>query len=443
MALLSWDDEEKKKDELTAPGISHIASVQSGAWQPAASGANSAVATDDVTQGGVFANQPQPVQQQPQQQNYLMSEEKQQADQQKAARDAEIEQARIEQADAQRRAEAAAAVSEQFKEGKVNDQRGQPLDTKALKDDNGWKKYYDKTFENEKRGMGFIDKLMDGGQASQRAEVLARNKYASELINRAYDENGNTIDPEAAAYAKKVTAYNSALAEDGSTRAAALARAIGATKDNESHGFLDRLKDTINAEKQMNIGSTIFGVDDKQKTDLTDVGRFGGGLVQGFGTMIPIGLKELEEAGTGHGTSSKTGFEEDLTAGERVGRGISGGLNVVTPFVGGSGKLLDSLTTKVMTDTATAAEKTLLKELTAKILLPAIEQGGIGGAQAGAEYFGNGNTLLDENGNFDKDKLKEFSKQVGESAAMGVAGGVALGGAGFTGIGQEIDVRPH
>jgi hypothetical protein len=434
MALLPWDDEEqKRKDELTAPGIAHIASVQSGAWQPAASGADSAVATDDVTnpgQGGVFGNQPQPAQQQPQPQNYQLSDEHTQAVQQKQAHDAEVEQARVDQENARRRAEAAAAVSEQFKEGNVQS-NGQKLDTEALKNDNGWKKYYGDTFKKEKDSLDFWGRLMDGGQASKRAEVLARIKYNNELLTKAYDDNGNVLDQGAADYSKKVAAYNSALAQDNSNRSEVLARAIGATKDNEGSGFLNRLKNAVNAEKQMNIGSTIFGVDDTTKTDASDIGRFAGGLVQGFGTMIPVGLKELEEAGTGHGTSSKTGFEEDLTAGERVGRGISGGLNVVTPFVGGSGKLLDSLTTKVMTDTATVAEKSLLKEMTAKILLPALEQGGIGGAQAGAEYFGNGNTLLDENGNFDKDKLAEFSKQVGESAAMGTAGGVVLGGAGY------------
>lgn len=438
MALLPWDSEDDNKDDLFQPQpIKKIASVQSSSWQPAASGADSAVATDDVTQsqpqqGGIFG---QTSTRQPTQQSstpYLVSQEKAQVDQAKRQRDAEIEQARIEQENARRRAEAAAAVAQRFKEGQVRDQQGQKLDVGALKNDNGWKKYYAETFANEKNGMGFWDKLMDGGQASKRAEVIARNKYATELINRAYDDNGNTIDQGAADYARKVTAYNKALAEDNSTRSRALGEAIGAfDKPGQNSLFSwNRLKNAINAEKQMNIGSAVFGVDDTQKTDWRDVGRFGGSLVQGFGTMPVIGAKELYEAGVGRGTDTKTGLQKDLSMSERLGRGASGGLNVVTPFVGGSGKLLDDLTAKVMTNTATAAEKSLLKQAIKRTLLAATEQAGIGAVQSGAEYFSNGDSLLDENGNFDKQKLAEFAKQVGEGGAMSFAGGAILGGAG-------------
>ncbi len=476
MALLPWDDEEKKKDELTAPGIAHIASVQSGSWQPAPSGADSAAATDDVTQGqpqqgGIFG-QSQPAQQQPDSSpNYLMSDEHTQAVQQKQQRDAEIEQARIEQDQARQRAEAAAAVSENFQHGRATDSQGQAIDVKALKDDNGWKKYYDDTFKKEKDSLDFWGRLMDGGQASKRAEVLARNKYANELITRAYDDNGNTIDQGAADYAKKVTAYNKALAEDNSTRSRALGEAIGAfDKPGEDGGFWGRVKNAINAEKQMNIYDAVAGADDSTKTNLNDLGRFGGSLVQGFGTMPVIGAKELYEAGVGHGTDAATGLQKDLSTSERIGRGISGGLNVVTPFVGGSGKLLDSFTTKAMTkglseaegavatqlatriasgaaseteqkvfaslaakaanNAATQAEKSALAKLTSKIILPAVEQGGIGSAQAGAEYFGNGHDLVDENGNLDMEKVKDLLKQTGEAGATGFAGGLVLGGAG-------------
>lgn len=471
MALLPWDDEDEKRKELLGQTpIKQVASVQDSSWQPAASGADSAVATDGLEsgQGGVFANQPQPVAAQPQQTNYLMSEEHGQAEQQKAKRDAEIEAARQEQEQARQRAEAAAAVSQNFKEGK--NAQGETLNVDEIKKDQGWKKYYDKAFEDEKKGMGFWDKLMDGGQASRRAETIARSRYNNELIQKAWDENGNLLDENAALQARKLAAYNKALAEDNSNRSLVLARAIGATKDNEGSGFMNRLKNAINAEKQMNVGSAIFGVDDTQKTDWRDAGRFGGGLVQGFATMIPIGLKELKEAGTGHGTSSTTGFEDDLSTGERVGRGISGGLNVVTPFVGGSGKFLDSFTTKAMTkgltetegrvatqlasrvlsggaseaeekifaslaakaanNAATQAEKSALAKLTSSIVLPSLEQGAIGGTQAGAEYFGNGGTLTDENGNLDMDKVQEFLKQTGEATATGVAGGMVLSGAG-------------
>lgn len=432
MALISWDDEEqKKKDELFGtPQVKQVASIQSGSWQPAPSGADTAVATDDVTQGGVFGQQPKQAALAPAQENYLFSEEKAQTDQAKIQRDAEIEAAR-EQDAARQRAEAAAAVSEQFRQGEVKNQQGQKLNVDEIKKDQGWKKYYGETFKKEKDSLDFWGRLMDGGQASKRAETMARNKYNNELLLKAYDDNGNVLDANAAMQAKKLSAYNMALANDNSNRSQVLARAIGATKDNQGEGFWNRVKNAVNAEKQMSIYDAFAGADDGQTTSINDVGRFGGGLLQGFGTLIPIGLKEMEEAGRGRGTSTQTGFEEDLNAGERVGRGVSGALNVGTSFIGGSGKLLDSLTTKVMTNTATAAEKGMLKQLTAKILLPAVEQGAIGGAQAGAEYFGDGNTLLDENGEFDKEKLLDFSKQVGLSTAMGAGGGAVLAGAGM------------
>lgn len=427
MALISWDDDEdKKKDDLFGTPVTTIASVQSG-WQPAPSGADSAVASDDSTapkvNGGIFDQPNAPTQIQG---NYLLSDQKAKVDEQKRQHDAEVAEARRQ--DAARQAVEAAA---QFKEGQVQNSQGQPIDVEEIKRDTGWKKYYDEIFKKEKDQLDFFGRLMDGGQTSKNAEALARIKYNSELLRQAYDDNGNVLDEGAALKAKQHAAYNSALTEDNSNRSTVLARAIGATKDSEGSGFWNRVKNAINAEKQMNIWDAAFGADDATKTDLNDLGRFGGGLVQGFATMPAIGAKEIKEAVSGSGTSSQTGFEEDLTAGERFGRGISGGLNVVTPFVGGSGKLLDSLTTKVMTNTATAAEKTLLKRLTAQILLPAIEQGGIGATQAGAEYFGNGNSLLDENGDFDKDKLFEFSKQVGEAGALGFGGGVVLSGAGM------------
>jgi hypothetical protein len=103
MALLPWDDEEQKKEDLFNPApIKSISSLQSGAWQPAPSGADSAVATDGIAT------------REPEQQNYLLSDEKAQRDEaqrQKQAAEAARAAAVAEQADAARRAEAAAAVA--------------------------------------------------------------------------------------------------------------------------------------------------------------------------------------------------------------------------------------------------------------------------------------------------------------------------------------------
>lgn len=108
MALINWDDEEqKKKDALF--GVTPIKSVQSGAWQPAPSGADTSVATNDVTaskvNGGIFdQNQVTPVQE-----NYLLSDEKAQVDEQKRQRDAQIAEARRQDVARQQASDALAA----------------------------------------------------------------------------------------------------------------------------------------------------------------------------------------------------------------------------------------------------------------------------------------------------------------------------------------------
>ena len=96
MALMKWDDEEERKRQEEMQGaspIKTIASIQSGAWQPAPSGADAPAVDDEEPQinGGIFDQQ----QTQPQaQENYIMSDEKAQVDEQKRQRDIEIENAR-------------------------------------------------------------------------------------------------------------------------------------------------------------------------------------------------------------------------------------------------------------------------------------------------------------------------------------------------------------
>jgi hypothetical protein len=425
MALISWGDEEDKKDELfgTMP-VSSVASVQSS-WQPAPSGADAPVADDEKPQvnNGIFDQQTS----QPEAQgNYLVSNEKAQVDQQKRQREAEIAEARR-QAAAQEAAEAAAATAAEFRRGNAKDSQGQALDVDEIKQDTGWKKYYDQEFKREKDSLDFWGRLMDGGGASRRAETAARGKYNTELLYKAYDDNGNVLDPVAAAKAKKLAAYNSALAEDNSTRTRAAGEAIGAFDKTDS-GFWGRLNDSINAMRQMSIYDSVAGVDDKQNMGVDDAFRFGGNVIQGVATALPTGGKAVYESARGKGTDYSTGFEKELDAGERAGRGVSGAIDVVGTFLGGSGKLVESLGTKVVKGTATQAEKTLLKRLTSQYIIPSLVEGGEAGAQAAAEYFGNNGTLLDENGEIDTDKVAELLVQTGQSAAVGtVAGGVFTG----------------
>lgn len=422
MALLKWDDEEERKRQEEMQGaspIKTIASIQSGAWQPAPSGADAPAVDDEEPQinGGIFDQQ----QAQPQAQeseNYIMSDEKAQVDEQKRQRDIEIENARRAEAARQLAAQQMAAQQQAFKKGQVQTRQGTAIDVDGVKSDTGWKKYYDKAFKKEKGELDFWGRLLDGGQASKRAEVAARTKYQRELQQQPGQED----------HARSIGAYNSAMAQDNSNRARALAQGSGALTPNANFG--DKVRGTLNTMKNSSIYDSLLGVNDAQKKGIDDPLRFVGNLIQGIPTMPLTGMKEGYEAIRNRGTDELTGLEKELNGAERLGRGVSGALNVVTPFVGGSGKLLDSLTTKVMTNTASAAEKSALKQLTAKILLPAIEQGGIGGAQSGAEYFGQGNTLLDEDGEFDKEKLADFAKQTGTATAMGIGGGLVMGGAG-------------
>lgn len=427
MALIRWGDEEEDKDKLLSP-IKTVASVQSS-WQPAPSGADAAVATDDVVapspNNGIFDQRRPEPQAQPEQ-RYLVSDQKAQVDQEKIQRDAEIAEARR-QAAQRAAAVAAAQRAKEFREGQLQNQQGQSLNVDEIKQDEGWRKYYDEAFEQEKSQLGFWGRLMDGGDASRRAEVMARNKYNSELIRQAYDDKGNVIDPEAALKAKGLTAYNSALAEDNSTRSRAAGEAIGAFDKNDS-GFWGRINDTINSMRQMSIYDAAFGVDDKQNFGANDVFRFGGNVIQGVATALPIGGKAGYEAIRGKGTDYSTGFEKELDAGERVGRGVSGGIDIAGTFVGGSGKLVQSLGAKAAKGTATQAEKTLLKKLTTEFIIPSLVEGGEAGAQAAAEYFGNDGTLLDENGDIDVEKVGQLLTQTGEAAAVGtLAGGVFTG----------------
>lgn len=426
MALINWGDEEDKKDELFGTPVTQVASVQSS-WQPAPSGADApAVQDDDQQQGGIFNQPKQTVAKVPDPASYLVSDEKAEVDQRKRQRDAEIAEARR-QAAARAAATAAAERSREFRKGQAQDNQGQTLNVDEIKQDEGWRKYYDEAFKKEKDSLDFWGRLMDGGGASRRAEVLARSKYNTELINRAYDEQGNVLDPNAALQAKKMAAYNSALAEDNSTRSRAAGEAIGAFDKNDS-GFLGRLNDSINAIRQMSIADTVLGVDDKQNTGVDDAFRFGGNVIQGVATALPVGGKAVFEAARGKGTDYSTGFEEQLDAGERAGRFGSGAIDIVGTFFGGSGKLVQSLGGKVAKGTATQAEKTLLKKMTTDYIIPSLIEGGEAGVQAAAEYFGNDGTLLDENGEIDPEKVAELLTQTGQSFAVGTAaGGVFTG----------------
>lgn len=457
MALMKWDDEEERKRQEEMQGaspIKTIASVQSGSWQPAPSGANAPAMDGDEPKinNGIF-DQPT-AQPQRMQNNYLMSEQKAQVDAQKRQRDIEIENARRAQAAAQ----AQAAQAQAYNRAQTQAQpQNQPLDMNKVKQDTGWKKYYKDAFKREKAGMNFFDRLLDGGSASRRAEVMARNKYNAAMNRQAYNDAGQTVDPKAAMRARELTAYNSNIAANNSERAMADARAIGATYDNKSSGFLDRVKDTVNAERQMSIGSALLGVNDTQKKNAGDLGRVGLDLLQGFATGPALGTKATLEALTGSGTNYDTGVQEKLDGGQRVGRGVAGAVDLIGTFYGGSSNLTKSMQgaltrkigSKVASGVASEAEEALFKQLIKRAATQAGETGvkgfiksslgeGVENAiQGGAEYFGNDGSLVDENGQIDPDEITQLAKETAAAGAMGVAGGAVfnVAGKGFDRIG--------
>ena len=74
---------------------------------------------------------------------------------------------------------------------------------------NPWKKYYeeekqkvrDQAFKNDWGGSTLQD-IFNAGWDRRLAEVNARNRYTSEMNNKAFDDNGNVIDEDALAKAK-------------------------------------------------------------------------------------------------------------------------------------------------------------------------------------------------------------------------------------------------
>lgn len=398
MALLPWNDDEEQDEITGVTPIKRVVSVQDGAWQPSASGANEPA-------------------QNPLEGNYLFSEEKAQFDQQQEQRRQAEAQAAAAAAAAAAQARAAAQAQAQQVENVPPSRRAanNPGIVEAGKNDDGWKKYYDKAFQQERSEQGFFGRLIDGGAASRNAEVVARAKYQREL------RENNEVER-----ARAMGAYNSNLAYGNSRRAAALTRAGAADKVNPS--ILEQIRGTANNLRTMSLYDSIFGVDDKHKTGADDLFRFGGNVIQGIGTAPTTGTKSLIETATGRGTDYETGEEKDLNSGERIGRAISGSVDIAGAFLGGSQKLIRSVAQKAAKKTATEAEKALLKRAVAEFVVPALIEGGENGVQAAADYFGEGGALRDENGEIDLSKVGQFLTQVGSGAALGtLAGGVFAG----------------
>lgn len=420
MALVRWsfgDEEEREKEQqqLSAPRV--IQSVQQGAWQP----------TQVSSDGTQVAQAQKP-------ENYLMSEQKAQVDEGIRQRRAAEEQARAQAAaEAQARAQAAAQMQAQ---AQSQPQQVQKKQAHPGKDHNGWKKYYGEEFNKAQKGLGtgfqgFVNRMIDGGQASKQAEIHARNRYNNELLAKAYDNSGNTLNQAAANKSREVAGYNMERAMQSAQEVRARVNSMGANSKRLDQGFWNQMGRQVNAIKGMSLYDGAFGVNDTQKASFDDAGRFVGNLAQGIVTMPLVGAKEAAEAARGRGTDAQTGLERELNGVERLGRGVSGALNIALPFMTGGGvKFMDDLFGVVAKGTATQAQKATLAQILRMSGSGALTQGGLGAAQATGEWVGNGGSLLDEKGNLNEDKIKEFVEQVGVATAMSAAGGAVFAGGG-------------
>lgn len=305
------------------------------------------------------------------------------------------------------------------------------------KQDEGWKKYYNEEFEKEKPkniweliGSGhFLDdtfwdntyrSLFDNGSTEKRAEVNARNRYTSDLLNQAYDDDGNVLNDWAANQAKNVSEYNMNVALDNSKRSAALTKAIGADADENDIGA--RIRGTFNAVRNANWGNPIAGVDiNSEEFDGADAVRFFGGLLQGSASAPIVGVKNLQEAMSGKGLDKETGEDKDLSFGEIVGRTGSGLIDVAGPLIGGSGTLLKSLTKQGAKE---LGEQTL-KQGVKKFITDMGKEGLEEAVQSGFEHFGEGGKLET------KEDWNELVNNALQSAALGAIGGGAMSAAGL------------
>ena len=305
---------------------------------------------------------------------------------------------------------------------------------------NPWKKYYeeekqkvrDQAFKNDHFGSTLQD-MFNAGWDRRLAEVNARNRYNSELLNKAYDEDGNTLDENAATQAKKFTQEASNVAKQYQEQEHARGKAIGATydspyKDNRFYG-------TLNAIRGMDVGNAMLG---GAEGGLADAGKFVLNLLPGMASAPITGGGNIAEAISGKGTDSATGEHRELTGLERLGRGASGAIDAAGVFFGGSGDLLNSVGTALFKKGATEATKQAVKQTTKSVikdyLKAMLEEGAEEAVQQAFEFFGDGGTLTTADGEFDADSFKQLLAETAQAGALG-----AIGGGIFHAGGQAID----
>ena len=313
--------------------------------------------------------------------------------------------------------------------------------------DMGWKKYYDEekqkvrdsAFKNDGFGSWLQD-VFNAGWDSRLAEQQARNRYASEMINNAWDDNGNVKDQNAVYQAQGTAAYNVDRGRQLNEIERANSRALGASYDSDFNPF----EATANAIRRMDLGNAILQGDE---SDAAGIGKFLINLVPGMLSAPITGGTNISEAISGQGLDSETGKRKDLDGLERLGRGLSGAIDAAGVFYGGSGEAISSISNQIFKKGATEAAKTVAKQTSKQVMKDfakaMLQEGTEEAVQQAFEFFGDGGKIVTEDGEFDGEAFKELAKQVAQAGGLGALGGGIFHGVslGTNAIGSNLNNR--
>ena len=313
--------------------------------------------------------------------------------------------------------------------------------------DMGWKKYYDEekqkvrdsAFKNDGFGSWLQD-VFNAGWDSRLAEQQARNRYASEMINNAWDDNGNVKDQNAVYQAQGTAAYNVDRGRQLNEIERANSRALGASYDSDFNPF----EATANAIRRMDLGNAILQGDE---SDAAGIGKFLINLVPGMLSAPITGGTNISEAISGQGLDSETGKRKDLDGLERLGRGLSGAIDAAGVFYGGSGEAISSISNQIFKKGATEVAKNVAKQTSKQVMKDfakaMLQEGTEEAVQQAFEFFGDGGKIITKDGEFDGEAFKELAKQVAQAGGLGALGGGIFHGVslGTNAIGSNLNNR--
>lgn len=283
---------------------------------------------------------------------------------------------------------------------------------------NPWKKYYeeekrkvrDQAFKNDWGGSTLQD-IFNAGWDRRLAETNAKNRYTNELLNQ------GQIDK-----AKEAAKDASNTARQYSEQERATGRSLGATYDSDYKD--NRILATFNAIRNMDVGNAMLG---GSEGGGSDAAKFVLNLLPGMLSAPDQGVINLSESIAGKGLDKNTGNLKELTTQERVGRGVSGGIDMAGVFFGGSKNLLDSVGKALFNKGAEEVTKQAVKNTTKDVIKgyvkAMLEEGTEEGVQQAFEFFGDGGRLVTKDGEFDADSFKDLVGQVAQSSMLGATGG--------------------